>query len=205
MAGAIPRSRSGDELVRDAFRRRANHAVEQIAMSASLDALARALEAPTDFGAVAWALGHAGSPEPVRLLDPLSDALARGVDERDRLIALAGGLLSASDAGRVLGGISRQAVDKRRRAGQLLAVRVGGDWGYPAAQFGSDGSVPALLPLVLAEGAASGIGGWAMVDLLLAPDETLDGLTPLAALERGAHYEAAIRRLLSAAAADAFG
>jgi hypothetical protein len=135
--------RDKGDLVRDAFRRRAGHAVEQIAASASLEALAQALEAPTDFGAIAVAPSNAAMPEAARTLDPLADAIARGAAERERLAQLADGLLSASDAGRALGGISRQAVDKRRRANQLLAVRVGGDWCYPAAQIGPRAGRPA--------------------------------------------------------------
>ena len=118
---------SAGDLVREAFRLRASHAVEQIAQSASLETLARALAASTDFGAVARALGGSAIPQSALDLDPLADALARGAVERERLVLLAGGLLSANAAGRALGGISRQAVDKRRRGNQLLAVRVAGD------------------------------------------------------------------------------
>jgi hypothetical protein len=201
------RSSSSTEgaLVRDAFRRRASHAVEHIAASASLEALARALEAPTDFGAVAVALGGAAMPEAARDLDPLADALARGASERERLAALAGGLLSAAEAGRTLGGISRQAVDKRRRTNQLLAVRVGGDWRYPACQIGADGQVPAVLATMLEDGVQLGMSGWAMLDFLLAPDDALGGRHPLEVLQRGGTDAAEVRRLLQAAKADAFG
>lgn len=194
-----------DDLVRDAFRTRAGHAVEQIASSASLEALAEALEAPTDFGAIAVALSNAAMPEAARALDPLADAIARGAAERERLARLAGGLLSASDTGRALGGISRQAVDKRRRSSQLLAVRVGGDWCYPAAQIGSDGQVAPLLPAVLGDGHQLQMSGWAMLDFLLAPDDALGGLTPMDVLVRNGPDTAAVRRLLTASKVDAFG
>ena len=92
--------------------------------------LTDALAAPSDFGAVARALRDSSSFPAALLLDPLADALARGAAEREGLAAKAEGLLSAEQAGRALGGISRQAVDKRRRAHQLLGVRIANDWRY---------------------------------------------------------------------------
>lgn len=200
-----PRARAEGDLVRDAFRRRAETALEHLASSADLEDLARALEAPTDYGAVARALGTSAVPVAVLDLDPLADALARGVGERERLAAEAGGLLTAGQAGRALGGISRQAVDKRRRANRLLAVRVAGDWRYPAVQIGGDGTVPAALPSVLAAASGLGMGAWATLDFLLAPDDTLGGVAPLDALRRGGTDADGVMRLLEAAKLDAFG
>lgn len=199
-----PGQREGD-LLRNAFRRRTEHVVEHIASSASPEALARALAAPTDFGALASALGDATIPLSALELDPLSDAVARGAGERARLAARAGALLSAEQAGQALGGISRQAVDKRRRANQLLAVRVASDWRYPAIQIDADGQVPQALPAILALAAETGMSAWAMLDFLLAPDSALGGLTPLDALRRGPGLAGEVRRLLEAAKADAFG
>jgi hypothetical protein len=177
--------------------------VEHIARQASPEALALALAAATDFGTVARALGGATIPPEALALDPLADALARGAGERERLAAVAGGLLSAAELGRVLG-ISRQAVDKRRRAKQVLAVPVAGDWRYPAAQIGPDGGVPKALPRVLTGAAALGMGGWTLLDFLLAPDDALGGLTPLDSLRRDG-TGADVVRVLAAAAADAYG
>jgi hypothetical protein len=199
------RAQTEGELVRDTFRRRAGHALERLARSASLEELAQALEAPTDYGAVARALGGSAVPDAVLDLDPLADALARGASERERLASRAGGLLSAAQAARALGGISRQAVDKRRRANQLLAVRVAGDWRYPAAQIGADGTVPAALPSVLATASELGMGAWATLDFLLTPDGALGGLTPLDALRRGGGEADAVGRLLEAVKADGYG
>lgn len=197
--------RDEGDLLRIAFRRRTQHVVEQIASSASPEALARALAAPTDFGALASALGDATIPPSALELDPLADAVARGAGERARLSALAGGLLSAEQAGQALGGISRQAVDKRRRANQVLAVRVASDWRYPAIQIDADGQVPPALPAILALAAETGMSAWATLDFLLAPDGALDGLAPLDALRRGPGAAGAVRRLLEAAKADAYG
>jgi hypothetical protein len=200
----LSKPRAEGDFLRDVFRQRARQAMEQIARSASLEALARALEAPTDFGAVARALGSSTVAEAVAL-DPLADVLARGVVERERLAAQAGGLLSASEIGRSLGGISRQAVDKRRRALQLLAVRVAGDWRYPAAQVEPDGEVPPSLPAILQAGMDVGMHGWAMLDFLLTPDQALGGSTPLESLRLESAGAADVQRLLEAAKVDAYG
>jgi hypothetical protein len=175
-----------------------------MARSASLDDLTKALSAPTDFGAVALALGNGAMPAAAIDLDPLADAVARGVSARDRLVAAAGGLLSATEVGTALR-ISRQAVDKRRRTGQILALRVASDWRYPAGQIGADGETPAALPAVLAQAAALGMGPWSVLDFLVAPDLALGGRSPLACLHAGGDLAVDVKRLLDAARTDAFG
>jgi hypothetical protein len=57
------------------------------------------------------------------------------VDARRRLLEAEGGTVTAEELGGMLG-ITRQAVDKRRRAGKLLAVEVQGrGFRYPAWQI----------------------------------------------------------------------
>jgi hypothetical protein len=184
--------------LREAFRRRALGAVERMAREASSETLAEALAAPTDTGTLARAAADQAASEALRRLDPLAGAIARGAEARTRLAEAAGGLLPAEAVGRLLG-ISRAAVDKRRNAGKLLALRIRGDWAYPAIQFG-DGEVLEGIPEVLAGMADA--SPWSVLDFLLAPDEALDGRSPLAALRTGEFP--AVRRLLAARAADAF-
>lgn len=168
--------------VQAAFLRRALSALERITRSVPTKTLAEALAAPTDVGSLAQLLSRS---EVVGLavtdLDPLAPALARNVAHRQTLLALAGGALSADEAGRIIG-ITRQAIDKRRRAGALLAVREGSDWRYPACQF-ADGEVVAGLPDVTRS--LSSVGPWVALDFLLAPDTVLAGRTPLEALKAG--------------------
>lgn len=183
--------------LREAFRRRAVGAVERMAREASPEALAEALAAPSDTGAVARALAEQAAADALRRLEPLAGAIARGAAVRARLAEAAGGMLSAEDVGKALG-ISRQAVDKRRAAGKLLAVRIRGDWHYPSAQF-RDGEVLHGIEEVLAGmGDAS---AWSVLDFLLTPDDALDGRPPLAALRTG--DAAPVRRLLAACEVDA--
>ncbi len=204
-SGNQPRSAQGrgeGKLVREAFRRRAERAIGHLAESAGVDALAEALTAPTDFGTVARILGSAEALGSALDLDPLADALARGAAERERLAAKAG-LLSAAQIGRALGGISRQAVDKRRRANQLLGLQVAGDWRYPAAQVGPGGEVLPGLPAVLT--AMADVGPWATLAFLLAEDDALGGISPLDALRHGGAAADGVRSIIEARKVDAFG
>jgi hypothetical protein len=168
--------------VQAAFLRRALSALERITGSVSTKTLTEALAAPTDVGSLAQLLSRSevvGSA--VTDLDPLAPSLARNVEHRQTLITLAGGALSADEAGRILG-ITRQAIDKRRRAGALLAVREGSDWRYPACQFNHGEVVAGIPDIVRGFGSAS---PWVMLDFLLAPDTVLAGRTPLAVLKAG--------------------
>jgi hypothetical protein len=190
------------DLLRDAFRRRAIDAVDRATQKAAPYELAEALSAPTGIGAAIRLLGDAAVQEAVAELEPLAAAFARGATAKRELVHKAGGFLSAEQMGVALGGISRQAVDKRRRAGQLLAMQVAGDWRYPAVQVDADGRVPPGLPQVLKSLAES--GPWGTLDFLLSPDSVLDGLTPLEALRRGGIHAERVVRMLRAIETDAY-
>ena len=189
---------SSPDPLREAFRRRAVGAVERMAREATPDALAEFLAAPSDTGTVARALAEQAATDALRHLEPLAGAIARGAEVRSRLTKAAGGMLSADAVGKALG-ISRQAVDKRRAAGRLLAMRIRGDWHYPAAQFHDGETLPGLDEVIAGMRESS---PWSVLDFLLAPDDALDGRSPLAALRAG--DVAAVRRLLAADEADAF-
>ncbi len=90
--------------------------------------------------------------------------------------------VSAAEAGR-LTGRSRQAVERQRHDGRILALRVGRQWRYPAWQFDVDGpgGVVPCLPEVVARlfRSPAGAAAW-----LTAPRPELDGNTPLSRLQR---------------------
>lgn len=185
--------------VQAAFLRRVMRALERIAGSVPATLLTDALEAPTDVGSLARILSRSeivGSA--ITELDPLVPALARNAEHRETLLKLAGGAVSADDAGKTLG-ITRQAVDKRRRAGALLAVREGSDWRYPSCQFAEGETIPGITEVVRGLSAA---GPWATLDFLLAPDTALRGKTPLQALQSGDRDE--VMRLVRADRGDGF-
>ncbi|HEU4987895.1 MAG TPA: helix-turn-helix domain-containing protein [Rhizobiaceae bacterium] len=200
MARTAPnRSSMRSDSLQAAFLRRATSALERMAATASPETLSDALAAPTDAGSLAWLLSRSEVVgEAVIELDPLVPALARNVEHRMQLIERAGGTLSAEDAGRLLG-ISRQAVDKRRRSGALLAVREGSDWRYPACQFGEMDVLAGMADVIRAYASA---GPWVALDFLLAPDSALGGRSALEVLKSGDRH--AVLRLLRSEAQDGF-
>jgi len=191
------------DLLRTAFRTRAVEAIERLAEAATPEALADALSAPTGAGSVARLLADSAALGAIGDLEPMADAVARGAQRRSDLAKMAGGLLTASQMGAALGGISRQAVDKRRRAGQLLAMRAGADWRYPAAQADRDGTVPDGLSSIIQ--AMASVSPWVTLDFLLTPDTALGGLSPLNALRRGGALAATVQRMAEAGIVDSYG
>lgn len=109
-------------------------------------------------------------------------ALLRGAQVKREMLREAGGTLSASEVGTLLG-ISRAAVDKRRRQGTLLGLHLpNGDIAYPAAQFNKK-DVLSGLPEVLRSFQTQ--DPWMRLDVLLARDELLKGRTSFQALADG--------------------
>lgn len=101
-------------------------------------------------------------------------------------MARAGGALGVADVAGILG-ISRQAVDERRRAHRLIAVPQGQVYVYPAAQFGTNGLVPGLdqaLEVMPVQ------DPWMRLEWLLTADDALGGMSPLEVLQSGHAAEA---------------
>lgn len=128
--------------------------------------------------------------------DPLAQAVAASAQRRRELLADAGGGLSTAAAAAALG-TSRQAVDKRRRAGTLLAVPLpSGQWAFPAAQFGPDGRVLDGLPEALR--AFRIADPWMRLAEMLARDADLGDRSALQVLrDEGRDALPRIRRALS--------
>jgi DNA-binding response OmpR family regulator len=111
-----------------------------------------------------------------------AQALLRGAQVKRELLEAAGGSLSVNQVGTLLG-ISRAAVDKRRRQGALLGLKLpSGDITYPAAQFSKDDVLPGL-PEIL--GSFRIQDAWMQLDVLLAHDESQSGRTLFEALAHG--------------------
>ena len=168
--------------IQDAFIRRTAHAIERLAVQADEATLVEAMAAPTDFGTLARVLidyGAIGSA--VADIDPEAVDLATEIEHRTDVVRQAGGTLSADEVGRLLN-ISRQAVDKRRRNKTLLALRQGGDWLYPRAQFHEYEAIPGLADVI--RGLADS-GPWVTLEFLITEDDALCGLSPRAALLKG--------------------
>jgi hypothetical protein len=188
--------------IRAAFWARASAALKRIAERADESSLQRAVAAPTDAGALARAISdYSGGSGAVEDLDPLAALIARGAEQKVELLKHAGGALPVSNVAKLLG-ISRQAVDKRRREGKLLAIPRGADYVYPACEFADDGVVPGLAEILGQFGLQR---SWAALAFLVTPDDQLGGLSPLKALQRNdARLREPTLRLARAAAGDGF-
>jgi hypothetical protein len=168
--------------IQAAFIRRTTHAIERLATQADEATLIEAMAAPTDFGTLARVLTDFGAiGTALAEIDPDAVDLVREIEHRETLVRHAGGVLSAEQAGQLLH-ITRQAIDKRRRGGTLLAIRQGGDWLYPRAQFHEHEVIPGL-PEVIKRLDVS--GPWVTLEFLTTEDSVLDGLTPREALLKG--------------------
>ncbi|WP_348625560.1 helix-turn-helix domain-containing protein, partial [Methylosinus sp. 3S-1] len=173
---------SADPL-REAFLRRSIDTITRIAAHADPKILSDALAASTGFGALARVLADTATTEASLVdLDPIAPLVARNAGHRVQILDAAGGTLSSNEVAQLLG-VSRQAIEKRRRANALLAVRMGRDWRYPRCQFDeAEGTVVAGLPKLLDVFARS--GPWVAMDFLLTADEVLGNETPMQRLRR---------------------
>ena len=189
--------------IRAAFCERASAALKRIVEEAEEDALIRAVSAPTDVGALARAISETLPADSASSeLDPLAALIARGAEQKLELLKQAGGGLSASDVSRLLH-ISRQAVDKRRREGKLLAVPRGSDYAYPACQFEDDRAIAGLPEMLVARTVDH---PWATLAFLVTPEDEL-GCSPLQALQHQDPKlkDRAIQLARVAAGGDGFG
>ena len=117
----------------------------------------------------------------LRRADPLAQARLRGITARQQLIDMAGGVLSSDQAADALG-LTRQAVDRRRRAGKLPAISAGKrGYRYPAFQFASGGVLPGLETVL---NALEPHDPWMQLSFFVNPSSDLDGESPVAVLQK---------------------
>ena len=114
--------------------------------------------------------------------DPLADARLRGLAIRDELLQREGGTLAVEQVAAHLG-LTRQAVDKRRRAGKLLGLHTGRrGYAYPAWQLGQNGVLQGFEETL---SALTVQDPWMQAAFFLSGDPRLEGATPLDELRRG--------------------
>jgi hypothetical protein len=114
--------------------------------------------------------------------EPLASPYLRGLQAQQDLIKQAGGLISADDVAGILR-LSRQAIDKRRIVGRLIAIPQGQrGFGYPACQFTARGLLPGLERLLLALNRSD---AWMQLTFLLSPNLDLNNRSPLELLSDG--------------------
>lgn len=167
---------------RAAFVARAVEAVAEAAEHSTEDALNEIAGAPSNFAVLYQILDRPEVLDALRQRDPLAPARLRGLRARERLMSEEGGALTSAEMATALG-ITRQAVDHRRRTGKLIGLDVGRrGYLYPAWQIGPRGVLSGL-PTVLA--AMADYNPWTHVTFLLGNNQWLDGERPLDALRRG--------------------
>lgn len=147
-----------------------------------------ALEQNTGFESLEVALGdltvHAAAESGSERVERLRDLHRAQAD----LLVRAGGAASATDAGELLGGVTRQAVEKRRERGTLLALNIQREFRYPLFQF-EQSAILEGLPDVLK--AFTVRNEWTQLSVLLSPQDALDGRSIIDALRAGEVKEAA--------------
>jgi hypothetical protein len=171
-----------DHAARAAFLARGINALATLAAAIDEHTLADAAGAPSDALALVRVLEQPETLAALRQVDPLLPAQLRGLRAREQLLAAEGGTVSTAEAAALLG-LTRQAIDKRRRAGKLLGLSLGRrGYVYPVWQF-ADGKVLTGLDAVLQELAEH--DPWMQVLFLLNGNVWLDEARPLDELRRG--------------------
>lgn len=101
-----------------------------------------------------------------------AELLLRGAEAKRQITELVGGLMTSSQAAKLLN-ISVPGVKQRVERHKLLAMPLpGGQWGFPALQFAEDGRVRPGVPEVAKAGAH--VDAWALLSILVddVPDKS---------------------------------
>jgi DNA-directed RNA polymerase specialized sigma24 family protein len=174
--------KSAHEPVRRVFITRALNAVAILSELSPEGSIEAASSATSDCGVLARALVDPEAVTSIAESDPLAAAKLRGVEARENLLRAEGGTLSGDDVSKLIG-ISRQAVDKRRRAGRLIALTRGRrGYFYPAWQFEGGRTLPGLEEVLKA---LKRHDQWMQAAFMLHPNIQLNNSTPLAELRSG--------------------
>jgi hypothetical protein len=163
--------------IRSTFYHRLRRWVEDVALNAPEEILANALANPSVRGGLVSLLTDtAADVDTSRLTELQNRALTRGLAAKEALRERAGGFVPTAWVSEHLK-ISRQAVDKRRKAGKLLAVQAAdGTFAYPLCQFTDEGVVPGLEDALAALQVES---PWERLSALVNPAPALGGRSVL--------------------------
>ncbi len=151
---------------KNAFLERAHKAVQRMADEMSEEVLITALAAGSDVGTLARVISNPSLKDPALEIDPLAPARARALQHRKEIAQEVGAMLTVAQATDLLG-ITRQALDKRRKAGSVLGIRVGAEWRYPELQFKNGAPLPRLRDILKAH---HGVDGWVILDSITGAD-----------------------------------
>jgi hypothetical protein len=145
-----------------------------------------ATAAPTDQLVLLKALSSTSWASELSSEDPVLAAKLRGLELRRDMLKTSGGALTSERVAEVLD-VSRQAVDKRRASGQLLALTQGKrGYSYPGFQF-EDGKTLKGLEEVLAN--LRSLDPWMQLRFFTSPNERLHQKSPIEVLRKGKFEE----------------
>lgn len=174
--------------------RASGDALRSVVLARSLNALAEAMardargledvaSAPSDLAVLLRMLERPEVLEALLAEDPLAAARLRGIEARSTLLEQEGGTVPAGELGLMLGGITPQAVNKRRKAGRLLALPVGESrYHYPVWQVEGGQVLPGFEEVLDVFGVED---PWMRAAFFLGGNARLGGERPLDELRRG--------------------
>lgn len=184
-----PAGKSVEDNVHRLYLRRAARFMQHAVDSLPREVIEHALIAEDDAIAVFEIVNRPETIAKALSGDPLAEARARGRQKVERLLLMEGGCGTIKDAVIALG-ISKPAVEKRRRKGNLIAIDTGRKgilyprWQFKKNKYGTlDG-----LEEVLRKLREQGCIGWSVLSFFLNPHIDLAGKSPLAAM-RGEKLE----------------
>jgi biotin operon repressor len=164
------------------FLTRALNAVTGLEQELPKERIEEASAAPTDYMVLVEALTAPSVAAQLAAKDPLTAARLRGVERQQSLVKKSGGVVRGEEVAALLG-ISRQAVDKRRRQGRLIGLTQGRrGYAYPAWQF-EGGRTLANLERVL--DALRAHDPWMQLTFFVNANDRLNGHSPLEVLRSG--------------------
>jgi biotin operon repressor len=156
--------------------------LEELEKVLPTDLIDEASAAPTNFMVLLEALKARSPANEFAVNEPLATARLRGVERQHNLVEQSGGMLNGEGVAKLLG-ISRQAVDKRRRQNRLIGLTQGRrGYAYPIWQF-DNGKTLSNLENVLNQ--LRNHDPWMQLTFFLNANDRLEGSSPLAMLRSG--------------------
>jgi hypothetical protein len=159
-----------DAVLRDRIHASVENIVRMMATAAKAEA-ARTPDIPSLVLSIVRGLPVTEDGDPT-----LKNSIVAAAEFKRRLLAAAGGALSADEVREILGHKTVQAVYKAARERRLLMVDDNGRKLFPAFQFEGDQVAPAV-PEILS--AAPHTDGWRMLQFLVSGDEGLGTARPI--------------------------
>jgi hypothetical protein len=182
-SGALKESLSAAENTKNPiFITRALNALTGLEQKMPKEHIEEASVASTDYQVLLAAITEPSVAAQLAVKDPLAAAKIRGVERQQSMLKQFGGVLKVADVEKLLG-ISRQAVHKRQKQGQLIGLTLGKrGHAYPAWQFEGGRTLPQLEPVLHA---LRGHDPWMQMAFFVNGNDRLEGKSPLDLLRAG--------------------